>query len=299
MIDENRFTFTYPTSSESNPWKLLLESLGDSRTVPIILDDNTAKYILSSDERRAETGWEAIWSAIKQTPKFQIGETLTTKDAAGRPFKLKLVATLSGSVFQSEVLMGAPNFRRLYPAQSGFTIVLVDTSRQKESEVASLLRETLNDDKDLEKSDYSAQIETTASHLAAFQEVENTYLSTFRVLGSLGLMLGTIGLAVVLVRNLLERRAELALLAALGFARQTRTGLVFWENVSLLLLGLLVGAGSALAGVIPNLMTSAHKMNVPALTIALAAVVVIGVGSLLIAVRLMSGRITPAALRAE
>jgi len=119
------------------------------------------------------------------------------------------------------------------------------------------------------------------------------------VLGSLGLMLGTIGLAVVLVRNLIERRPELALLSALGFEPGTRSKLVFWENVSLLLLGLIIGAGSALAGVIPNVMTSSHRINAQALSIALGAVLVVGLGSLMIAVKLAGRRITPAALRAE
>ncbi|MDB5319151.1 MAG: hypothetical protein JWN40_782, partial [Phycisphaerales bacterium] len=122
---------------------------------------------------------------------------------------------------------------------------------------------------------------------------------TFRVLGSLGLMLGTIGLAVVLVRNLIERRPELALLSALGFDPATRTRLVLWENVSLLLLGLLIGSACALAGVIPNVLTSAHRINVTALTIALAAVLFVGLTALLLAVRLAGRRVSPAALRAE
>ena len=56
-----------------------------------------------------------------------------------------------------------------------------------------------------------------AQRLAAFHRVENTYLSTFQSLGGLGLVLGTIGLAAVLLRNVLERRRELALLRAVGY----------------------------------------------------------------------------------
>jgi ABC-type antimicrobial peptide transport system permease subunit len=228
-----------------------------------------------------------------------IGDTLTITDATGRPRKLRLVATLAGSIFQSEMLMSEANFLKLFPAQGGFSTVLVETTPADAPAVEQLLRETLNDVNDLEKSDYSATIETTAARLEAYHQVANTYLSTFRVLGSLGLMLGTIGLAVVLVRNLIERRPELALLAALGFDPGTRTRLVLWENVSLLLLGLLIGAGCALAGVIPNVLTSAHTINVAALLIALAAVLVVGLTSLVIAVRVAGRRVTPAALRAE
>jgi hypothetical protein len=51
--------------------------------------------------------------------------------------------------------------------------------------------------------------------------------------------------------------------------------------------------------VIPNLMTSSHRINAEALGIALAAVLIVGLTALLLAVRFASGRISPAALRAE
>jgi len=44
--------------------------------------------------------------------------------------------------------------------------------------------------------------------------VQNTYLNTFQVLGALGLLLGSAGLGVVVLRNVLERRAELAAMLA-------------------------------------------------------------------------------------
>ena len=159
----------------------------------MIADDESAKYILH----------------------LGLGETLTIQDGAGRQRKLKLVATLAGSIFQSEMLMSETNFLRLFPRAGRFSTVLVETTPADATRPSKqLLRETLNDVNDQEKSDYSATIETTAARLEAYHQVANTYLSTFRVLGSLGLMLGTIGLAVVLVRNLIERRPELALLAA-------------------------------------------------------------------------------------
>ena len=49
--------------------------------------------------------------------------------------------------------------------------------------------------------------------------VQNTYLETFQSLGALGLLLGTLGLATVQFRSVLERRQELALMRAAGFRR--------------------------------------------------------------------------------
>ena len=78
--------------------------------------------------------------------------------------------------------------------------------------------------------------------------MQNTYLATFQSLGGLGLLLGTIGLAVVQWRNVLERRGELALLRAAGFPARMLAILVALENVLLLLLGLGVGLLAALGG---------------------------------------------------
>jgi putative ABC transport system permease protein len=129
--------------------------------------------------------------------------------------------------------------------------------------------------------------------------VKNTYLSTFQTLGSLGLMLGTIGLAVVLLRNLVERRAELALLAAIGFGPGARLRVVLGENVFLLLVGLLVGAGCALVGVFPGIATADRTINFVALGATLGAVLLIGLGALTLAVWLGQRRVSPADLRAE
>ena len=96
--------------------------------------------------------------------------------------------------------------------------------------------------------DYGLATETTAARLAGFLAVQNTYLSAFQSLGGLGLLLGTVGLAAVQLRNVLERRGELALLRAAGFRRRTWPRLVVLENLLLLLAGLAVGMLAAAGG---------------------------------------------------
>src|SRR6202008_320664 len=93
----------------------------------------------------------------------------------------------------------------------------------------------------------------TTQRLKAYLAVENTYLSTFQALGGLGLVLGSLGLAVVLLRSIWERRAELALLRALGFRQRLLRRLILAENGYLLILGLAVGTGAALLSVAPHL----------------------------------------------
>jgi ABC-type antimicrobial peptide transport system permease subunit len=147
--------------------------------------------------------------------------------------------------------------------------------------------------------EYAATVDRTADRLARYAEVKNTYLSTFQTLGSLGLMLGTIGLAVVLLRSLIERRSELALLAALGFRRGARLRLVLAENGFLLVLGLVVGSGCALLGVSPSLVASGRSINFGNLAATLAAILLLGLLSLTLAVWFGQRRISPADLRGE
>ena len=54
--------------------------------------------------------------------------------------------------------------------------------------------------------DVGLELTPATQRLAAFNAVQNTYLNTFQVLGGLGLLLGSAGLGVVVLRNVLERR---------------------------------------------------------------------------------------------
>jgi hypothetical protein len=246
-------------------WNLLDQVDNENKTIPVIADDETATYIL----------------------KLKLNESLDITDRLGRPQKLRLVATLSHSMFQSELLMSEFNFLRLFPHQSGAGAVLIECHPADMPDLQGLLSSELQD--------YAITIEPTSDRLARYQQVANTYLSTFQTLGALGLLLGTVGLAVLLLRSLIERRAELALLAALGFRPFRRLALLLAENALLLILGLLVGTICALIAVLP-----AHRaLNLMALAATLSTILITGLIVLTLATLLASRRITPASLRAE
>ena len=99
--------------------------------------------------------------------------------------------------------------------------------------------------------DFGVEAISTVDRLRAYQQVENTYLSTFQALGALGLVLGTFGVGTVLLRNILERRRELALLQAIGYRESHIRSLILAESVSLVVWGLLAGAACALLAVLP------------------------------------------------
>src|SRR5207247_9711537 len=84
------------------------------------------------------------------------------------------------------------------------------------------------------------------------QTVGNTYLSTFQALGGLGLLVGTVGLAAVLLRNVFERRRELALLGAIGYRRGHILTIIVAENLLLLVCGLALGGACAVVAIAPT-----------------------------------------------
>jgi len=76
-------------------------------------------------------------------------------------------------------------------------------------------------------------------------------------LGGLGLLLGTFGLGIVVLRNVIERQGELAVLRAFGFQRKSLSRMLLMENGFLILMGLTLGTVSALVTAAPHLIGQA------------------------------------------
>ena len=121
--------------------------------------------------------------------------------------------------------------------------------------------------------------------------MENSYLETFRALGALGLLLGTVGLAAVLMRNVLERRRELALLRAVGYRWRDLAALVLVENLFLLVAGLATGVVCAVVAIAPAVAVRSGHVPVRSLAELLALVLAAGI--------LASYAATTAALRSN
>ena len=223
FINAGRFTFqgslAATEADRANPWTLLARPLPDG-VVPVAADANSMTYVLHK----------------------KLGDEIVLTDG-DRPIRLRLVAALSDSVFQGELLMSDANFLKLFPEQQGYRVLMVDVPVAQAAGVAAAIESTA--------SDLGADAIPTAQRLAEFHAVENTYLSTFQTLGGLGLLVGTIGLAAVLLRNILERRRELALLRAVGYGRGDLFTIILAENAVLLGWGLAVGALSAFVAIAP------------------------------------------------
>ena len=270
LIDRGGFHFidTDARSPEEtkNPWLMLNRSAEDA--IPVIAEQNTLTWMLKKD----------------------LGDTYEIPDENGRMVKLRFVGVLKDSIFQSELLMSAANFTRLFPHTEGFTYHLVETSPDKADEVADLLRIGL--------ARQGAEVSRTRERVATYMAVENTYLTTFQLLGGFGLLLGAFGLAVVMLRGIWERRGELALLRALGYRNSALSEMVMAENALLLVVGLIAGVGTAFLSVLPHLALGG-SLPVTRLAILLGVVLLAGLLAGFLAVRSTLKAPLLAALRKE
>jgi putative ABC transport system permease protein len=272
FIGESRFAFQSSLAKadgeNANPWVLLNANLGEG-VVPVAADANSLTYVLH----------------------LKLGDELTVNAGNGAPVRLRVVAALADSVFQGELLMSETNFKKLFPDQEGYRFFLIDGAPEKSSEVAAALEDKL--------SDFGFDAIGTEEKLAGFHRVENTYLSTFQTLGALGLLLGTLGLATVLLRNVLERRRELALMRAVGYRPSHLSLMVIAENALLLGCGLLTGVLCALLAIIPALAARGGRLSALSLGLLLLAVLLTGLAASLVAVRAVIRSPLLPALRAE
>jgi putative ABC transport system permease protein len=185
LIERGGFKF-YATEAASstekeNPWLLLEKPLPDG-VIPVFCEQNTAQWML----------------------KTAVGGELKMPGDDGGEIALRIVGTLADSPFQSELLMSDKSFARAFPKTSGYRVFLVRTPPGQEDVVGRVLATGLR---------ANGLIATpTRERVAAYQAVIGAYLSTFQLLGGLGLLLGVLGLAVVVLRGVWERLGELALL---------------------------------------------------------------------------------------
>jgi len=273
LIERGGFKFT--ATPGKNPWTLLKEDVAirteklEIPVYPVFGDANTLMYSL----------------------KKGVGDVIAVPNDENPRYLLKVAGMLDGSVFQGVLLMSEANFLRLYPEQEGYGYFLIEGPTAERDHLSNVLETQLTP--------FGFDAEPVADRIADFLAVQNTYLSTFQALGGLGLLLGTVGLGTVMLRNVLERRAELALLRAIGFENARLASLVLIENALLLAWGLAAGTAAALIAVSPHLASRGADVPVASGVLMLAAVAVVGMLASLLAVRAAVRTPIVATLRGE
>ena len=264
FVAANRFSFSTSLAStdaeRANPWQLLNRPVDDPRVVPVIGDATSLAYAFH----------------------VAVGDDIVIDGPDGQPLKLRVMAALRDSVLQSELVMSDAQFTRWFPRHEGYRVFLIgerpgaDTPRTPDA-IATQLEGQL--------SDFGFDAQSAEDRLASYHRVENTYLSTFQALGGLGLVLGTFGLGTVLLRNVLERRREMALLRATGYQRSHLVRAVVAESACLLGAGLAIGLICALVAIGPAYAERGEGLPIGATLGLLAAVAASGLVSTLLATR--------------
>ncbi len=245
---KGRFSFAVNSTelNSDNAWDALNEPLGNN-VIPAIADQTVI-----------------LWGLGKS-----IGDTLLYKNERGDTLRLKLVAGLSPSVFQGYVLISNANFLKNFPTSSGSNLFLIDVPKEKAKTTGKELQSVFRD--------YGWEMTSSVQRLVEFNSITNTYLSIFLALGALGLILGTVGLAVVLARTILERKKEIAMMQSLGFTRKQVVGLLIREYITLLVWGILIGFISAVVAVLPNFLTPGSDVSFVTVLLIVLAILVNGV----------------------
>jgi len=214
LIDKEAFTF-----AKGDGWELLNGT--EDGAVPAVVDMNTGMWALH----------------------VKVGDEMEYPNEAGGKFPIRIVGFLANSMLQGDLIISEQNFVKQFPSASGYRAFLIDAEDPEatEEELSFALE------------DYGLELTQATRRLEEFSQVQNTYLDIFQALGGLALLLGSVGLGVVVLRNVLERRGELALLQAVGFRKGSLHWLVLAEHGGLLALGLIGGVVSALLAVAPSL----------------------------------------------
>lgn len=275
FLESGRFSFSgslaRTDAERANPWLVLRRTFEDG-SVPVIADATSLQYVLHAS----------------------VGDTMSIDVGGSAPIVLRFAGALRDSVLQGQLVMAEEQFVRLFPGHDGFRFFLIDAPGVTSPAQADSLAEIV----ERELAPFGVDAVSTAEKLESFHRVENTYLSTFQALGGLGVLLGTIGLATVMFRNVLERRRELALLRAVGYGARHVTLMILSETAFLLLAGVGAGTACALIAIAPAWFERGRPPGM-GLGLLLVAVIAVGLISATGATRAaLSGRLLQA-LRAE
>ena len=242
-----RFSFAVKTkdTGETDPW-LALNQTSDDGTIPAIADQTVIQWGL----------------------EMKVGDILLYQNEKGDTLRLKLIAGTTPSIFQGFVMISAQNFLQNYPTHSGTSVFLVEGKLENQQQIGDELNSVFRD--------YGWEMSTTVSRLVEFYSITNTYLSIFMALGALGLILGTIGLAVILARSLLERKREIAVMQATGFDTKPIFKIIAFEYFILLVAGVLTGLVAAITAVLPAFLSPGSDASGSTVALVVALILVNG-----------------------
>jgi len=260
FIDRQSFSFVKTMAHNFNsPWQLLQHNIGPRR-IPAIADQTVITWGLG----------------------LSVGDSIAYLNERGDTLQFILVAGLANSVFQGHVLISEENFTTHFPSNSGSKVMLVDfpakkenfeteTASQEEAETANtseyknelrvngassqmqaetkaLLEGALRN--------YGVELQPASDRLAMFNSVTNTYLDIFLAMGGIALLLGTFGIAILLIRSVHSRRRIFAMMQAVGIPIRQLYQIIGIEYLIILGTGITIGVVAAAVASLSGLLAA-------------------------------------------
>lgn len=250
LTSRNAFSFS-SLMSDKPGWDCLNGSITESNEIPTVADMAVIQ-----------------WSLHKK-----IGDSIEYPGSGGKMWKLKLVGGLNNCILQGSLIVSMENFKKMFPEINGYNVFLIDDNINPDLK---------NIRAKLSGLEYSGlYLETAGERLQRYCGVQNTYLQIFLALGALGLLIGTAGVGVIVLRNIAERQSELAWLSVAGYSRTAIAIMLFSENFIIVLLSVFCSLPAIGIILLPGFISM--NVNIPWLEIAVFFVSLIAVAGMVIA----------------
>lgn len=248
FIDRQSFSFVKTTNhSHDSPWQLLHHDMGPRR-IPAIADQTVITWGLG----------------------LSVGDSIAYLNERGDTIQLILVAGLANSVFQGHLLISEENFTTHFPSNSGSKVMLADVPTTESGHQVSALTPkhyhtdaALSTPEDETKAllegalrNYGVEIQHASDRLAMFNSVTNTYLDIFLAMGGIALLLGTFGIAILLIRSVHSRRRIFAMMQAVGIPIRQLYQIIGIEYLILLGSGITIGVVAAAVASLSGLLAA-------------------------------------------
>lgn len=227
FVDRGGFRFTAHAALPAgvdNPWTLLGRAAAEPEApIPAILDQATAQWALKLGG---------------------VGGRFTLPAATGsREQSFEIVGLLEPGILQGAVIVAEDAFARIAPRESGYGMALVDANGVPPADASRALAAAW--------ADAAVSVQLAGDRLRSLYAVQNTFLAGFQALGTLGLFVGTLGVAAVQMQGVFERLGALAVLRAVGFSLARVRWLIVLETIMIVAGGVAAGATAAVAVLLP------------------------------------------------
>jgi len=231
FIARNSFSFVKTIQHPyTNPWEILNKKTAGN-CIPAFADQTVITWGLGKS----------------------LGDSIKYLDERGETIYLILSGGLENSVFQGNLIISEENFIKHFPSISGSKIMLADVQSNQQEELKENLEDALRN--------YGVDLESASVKLATFNSVTNTYLDIFLALGGIALILGTFGLAIILIRSISSRKKQYAMMQAYGITKTTIRRIIIIEFMIILGTGILIGLLAAVTASVQGL--SASNTDIP------------------------------------